>query len=315
MTDQNRAYLYAGIVVLIWSTVASAFKIALRYLDFSQIVFYAVIVSMFTFLLILAHQKKFPLLTRCTARDYGRSVLLGLLNPFLYYLVLLKAYSLLPAQQAVSLNYTWAVQLVILSIPLLGQKIDLKSIVAVLISYFGVVIIATRGDIATLKIFNLSGVLLALTSATIWALFWIYNIKDRRDEVVKLFLNFAFGLLFIVTYLVFFGNLRLPSLPGLLAAAYVGLFEMGITFVLWLKALRMSRTTAQVSNLVYLTPFLALGFISIAVGERILFSTVAGLGFIVGGIALQRYPAQQKTPQFPRRLRRNRTASPSLHGY
>ena len=31
----------------------------------------------------------------------------GFLNPFLYYIILFKAYSLLPAQEALSLNYTW----------------------------------------------------------------------------------------------------------------------------------------------------------------------------------------------------------------
>ncbi|UCF71316.1 MAG: DMT family transporter [candidate division WOR-3 bacterium] len=288
MVDQRKAYIYTLIVVLFWSTVASAFKISLRYLDFAQVVLYAAFVSLLVFFIILVQQKKIYLIKECTARDYFRSVLLGFLNPFLYYLVLLKAYSLLPAQQAVSLNYTWAIQLVILSIPLLRQKIGLKSIAAVIIGYVGVVIIATRGDISGLKIFNPTGIILALGSAVIWAFFWIFNIKDRRDEVVKLFLNFAFGLVFIVLYSLIFARITLPSLAGVLGAGYVGLFEMGITFVLWLKALRLSRTTAQVTNLVYLTPFLALVFISMVVGERILLSTVIGLLLIVTGIVLQK---------------------------
>jgi drug/metabolite transporter (DMT)-like permease len=296
MQTQRKAYLYAAIVVLLWSTVASAFKITLRYLGFAQLVFYAVIVSNLLFFVILMMQRKLSQLAKCTPGDYTRSALLGFLNPFLYYIVLLRAYSLLPAQQAIALNYTWAIQLVILSIPLLGQSIGLRSIVAVITSYFGVVIIATHGDIFGFKILNATGILLALGSATVWALFWIFNIRDRRDEVVKLFLNFAFGFVFILLYMVFFGKLTSPPLPGLFGVAYVGLFEMGITFVLWLKALRLSRTTAQVSNLVYLTPFLALLFINIAVGETILGSTVIGLVFIVAGITLQRCPAQQRLP-------------------
>ncbi len=296
MVDQRKAYIYTLIVVLLWSTVASAFKISLRYLDFAQVVFYAAFVSLLVFFAILVQQKKISLIKECTAREYLRSALLGLLNPFLYYMVLLKAYSLLPAQQAVSLNYTWAIQLVILSIPLLRQKIRLKSIAAVIIGYFGVVIIATRGDVSGLKIFNPTGIILALGSAVIWAFFWIFNIRDRRDEVVKLFLNFAFGLVFIVLYSLVFAHITLPSMAGVLGAGYVGLFEMGITFVLWLKALSLSRTTALVTNLVYLTPFLALLFISIVIGERILFSTIIGLLFIVGGIVLQKYSTQKMHP-------------------
>ena len=64
---------------------------------------------------------------------------------------------------------------------------------------------------------------------------------------------------------------------------------MGIPFVLWLKALNYSRTTAGVSNLIYLSPFISLIIIHFIVGEVILLSTVAGLSFIVGGIVWQGY--------------------------
>jgi drug/metabolite transporter (DMT)-like permease len=76
---------------------------------------------------------------------------------------------------------------------------------------------------------------------------------------------------------------------GLLGATYVGIFEMGITFVIWLKALKFSKTTARVSNLIYLSPFLSLVFIYLSVGEQILFSTVIGLILIVVGIFVQQY--------------------------
>jgi drug/metabolite transporter (DMT)-like permease len=64
---------------------------------------------------------------------------------------------------------------------------------------------------------------------------------------------------------------------------------MGITFILWLMALKLSSTTAKVSNLIYLSPFISLILIHFFVGEVILISTVIGLAFIVGGIVLQQY--------------------------
>ncbi len=287
MERQKQAYLYAVIVVLIWSTVASAFKISLRYLDYLQLLFFASLVSLVTLFVIAALQNKIDLLRTYSVRDYLKSLILGFLNPFFYYIVLFKAYSLLPAQQAVSLNYTWAIQLVLLSIPLLKQKIGLKSIFAIVVSYFGVIIIATQGNILSLRFANPGGIVLALGSAVIWALFWIYNIKDKRDEVIKLVLNFSFGFIFICAYMIIFEGLIIPQAPGLIGAIYVGVFEMGITFILWLKALKLSRTTAQVSNLIYLTPFLSLMAINVIVGEKILLSTIAGLVFIVAGIILQ----------------------------
>jgi drug/metabolite transporter (DMT)-like permease len=289
MVDQKKAYAYAIIVVLIWSTVASAFKISLRYLNYLQLLFYASLISLLILFIILIFQNKLSLLKTYSKKDYLHSAMLGLLNPFLYYIVLFKAYSLLPAQQAVSLNYTWAIQIVLLSVPLLKQKIGFKSVLAIIISYAGVLIISTQGNILALRVTNLYGVLLALGSAVIWALFWIYNIKDKRDEVVKLFLNFLFGFIFILIAIVFSERLIIPKIPGFTSAVYIGLFEMGITFVLWLKALKLSKTTVQVSNLIYLTPFLSLLIINIMIGEKILISTIIGLILIVMGIIMQQY--------------------------
>ncbi|MBA7501397.1 hypothetical protein ES705_09956 [subsurface metagenome] len=289
MANQKKAYLYAALVVLIWSTVASVFKISLRYLNYLQLLFYASFISLLILFIILIIQNKLSLLKKYSKKDYLHSALLGFLNPFLYYIVLFKAYSLLPAQQAISLNYTWAIQIVLLSIPLLKQKVGFKSVLAIIISYIGILIISTQGDILALRVTNLYGVLLALGSAVIWALFWIYNIKDKRDEVVKLFLNFLFGFIFIFIAIVFSKRLIIPKIPGVTGAVYIGLFEMGITFVLWLKALKLSKTTAQVSNLIYLTPFLSLLIINITVGEKILISTIIGLILIVMGIIMQQY--------------------------
>jgi len=287
MEKQKQAYAYAITAVLFWSTVASAFKVSLRYLDFLQLLFFASMVSIIVLFLILLIQHKLGHLREYSTKDYMHSVMLGFLNPFLYYVVLFKAYSLLPAQEAQPLNYTWSIMLVLLSIPLLKQKIGLKSIFAIFVSYFGVFIISTRGDILGLTFTNLNGVLLALGSAIIWALFWIYNIKDKRDEVSKLFLNFSFGFVFILISIILTSKMAFPAIAGFAGATYVGIFEMGITFVLWLKALKLSRTTAQVSNLIYLSPFLSLALIHLIVGEKILLSTIIGLIFIVGGIIIQ----------------------------
>jgi len=141
---------------------------------------------------------------------------------------------------------------------------------------------------------NLPGALLALGSSIVWALFWIYNVKDYRDEIVKLFLNFVFGSIFTLAAVLFFGELRVPPSAGLLGVLWIGLFEMGITFVSWLKALQLSRTTAQVSNLVYAAPFLSLFLIHFIVGEEILPSTVLGLVLIVAGVIVQQYANRSK---------------------
>jgi drug/metabolite transporter (DMT)-like permease len=288
MAKQRKAYSYAIVVVLLWSTVASAFKISLRHLDVLPLLFYASIVSTSALFCSLLFFQEFSSLRSLSKRDYLHSALLGLLNPFLYYLVLFKAYSILPAQQALTLNFTWPIMLVLLSIPLLGQKIKPKSILAIIVSFFGVILISARGDILGLRFTNITGVSLAVGSSIIWALFWIYNVKDRSNETARLFLNFAFGSCFIFLAVLLFSKLQLPSSKAILGPIYIGLFEMGITFLIWLKALKLSKTTAYVANLIYFVPFLSIVVIHFVVGEKIFLSTTIGLILIVAGITIHK---------------------------
>jgi drug/metabolite transporter (DMT)-like permease len=288
MTRQNKAYLFAGTAVLMWSTVGSAFKLTLAYLTPVQMLLYASFISNIVLFIILVIQKKLPLLTSSGNKKILHSALNALLNPFLFYIVLFYAYDLLLTQEAMVLNFTWPVTLTLLSILILKQHIGWKSLLAIFISFAGIIVIATKGNLMELRFTNISGVALALGSTIIWSLFWIINIKDRRDEVVKLFLNFFFGFIYILIAAIILGLLVMPSWQAVAGSIYIGLFEMGLAYVFWLKGLQLSATTAKVSNLLFMAPFISLILINFIVGEPILLSTFAGLGFITLGIILQR---------------------------
>ncbi len=222
-------------------------------------------------------------------RDYIRSAGLGFLNPFLYYLVLLKAYSILPAQFALSLNYIWPITLVLLSIPLLKQKIGWKSISCIVVSFSGVLVIANKGSFTSIQTPDTYGVLLALSSSLFWSLFWLFNVRDHREEKEKLFLNFIFGFIYILISILLFSNFRMPGVKSILAAVYIGLVECGIAYVFWLKALKITSSTDKISNLVFLSPFVSLLFVHLIIGESIYLSTLAGLALIILGIVLQKF--------------------------
>ena len=288
MHNQKKAYFFAISAVILWSTVATAFKIALTGMSFTNLLFFSSLTSLLLLSIVIILNKEIKATLKISFKSWCYSALLGFLNPFLYYLVLLKAYSILPAQIAQPLNYTWPVVLVILSAPFLKQKISIKALVALLICFVGVLVISFQGK-WNLNISNPFGVFLAAGSSIIWALFWLINMKDERKETQKLFLNFLFGFIYIAIYHLFYESIKINSNISLIAAIYVGVFEMGITFVLWLYALKYSTTTARVSNLIYLSPFISLIIIHFSVGETILASTVAGLILIVSGIGLQQY--------------------------
>lgn len=288
MKNQKAAYIYALLAVFFWSTVATAFKLTLRELDQFQMLFIASVSSAAVLFISLLIQNKAPLLMQLKPRDFMISAFLGALNPFAYYLVLFKAYDLLRAQEAQTLNYFWAIILVLLSMPLLKQKITGKSLGAILISFFGVYIISTQGDIFSFRFTDTFGVALALGSAFIWALYWIYSSKDDKDDSVRLMLNFCFGTIYIALTMLFASDFSGINFKGVLGGTYIGFFEMGLTFLFWSKAMKLSETTAKISNLIFLSPFLSLIFINFILGEKILVSTLIGLVFIISGILLQR---------------------------
>ncbi len=285
--SRRRAYLYGLVTVALWSTVASAFKISLRYMGPFQLLFYADMTSTLALGAILAFTSRMRNLLGYPVRLYLLSIMQGALNPFLYYTILFTAYDLLPAQVAQPLNYTWAITLSIMSAFLLGQRIRPLEIACGVISYAGVLIIVSGGSLHQWASFDPLGVFLALASTVVWSLSWIVNTVDRRDPIESIFLSCAAGLPFITCSCALTTGFPPVDVRGLAGAAYVGMFEMGITFVFWLKTLKFTDTTARVANLVFLSPFASFILIHVLVGERIMPSSLAGLVLIVAGLVLQ----------------------------
>ncbi|MDA3890139.1 MAG: DMT family transporter [Salinivirgaceae bacterium] len=289
MKNQNKAYFFAFAAILLWSTVAVPFKIGLRYFHFTHFLIISIAVSVLISFIVLVLQKKLILLKGLTKKDWLWLMAAGFINPFMYYLMLFKAYSILPAQIAQALNYTWPIMLVLLSVPFLGQKLNLKALSALLIGFVGVYLIASQGQPWPLQPSEPFGVLLAISTSLVWASFWIINTRLKTDGVLNLFVNFAFGVLFTLPVaLIVPMNYSVP-LTGWVAVIYTGIFEMGITFIIWLSAMRLTERTDKISNYVFLSPFMSLFFIYLMLHERIYLTTFLGLALIIGSIFLNRY--------------------------
>ena len=287
MKQVSKATIYTLCSVILWSTVATAFKLGLKTLSPLYLILIASVVSLLTFFVVIVYQKKLKELFTVSWSGLGRSALLGALNPFAYYLILFQAYSLLPAQVAQPLNMIWPIILALLSAPLLKQKITGRNIIGIFISFVGVVFISSQGSFSGMASTNITGALLAIGSSVIWALFWILSVLDKREEIFKLFWNFVFGLFYLLISAFLFTDFRLPDPQGLPAAVYIGLFELGVTYILWMKAMQLSKNNAKTGNLIFISPFLSLVFIHFILGETIYFTTFIGLAFIISGIWFQ----------------------------
>ncbi len=284
---KNKSFFYASLAVFFWSTVATAFKLTLRGMSFAQLLFYASLTST-VILFSLLIRKKVNLKNLLFDRKHlTQNLTLGLINPFLYYLVLFKAYSLLPAQEAQPLNYTWPIVVSVFSAIFLEDKLTIKIIIGLLLAFTGVLVISTRGNLLALKFHSIEGVALAVGSSIIWATYWTIGLKDERDSIQKLGSGFFFGTIFSAVYLLLFGSFLIRNTTAILGAVYTGFFEMGITFILWMKGMELSSNKGKTATLAYFSPFLSVLFIAFVLKEKILLSSIVGLALIVGGVAIQ----------------------------
>ncbi len=285
----KKEYMLGLLTVLFWSTSATAFELTLRYMDVFQLLFYAIGTSTLILGVFLKGCKKFKAVFGLGAREYAFYTGLGFLNPFVYYLMVVKAYDLLPAQIVQPINYTWVITLSILAVPLLKQTFGKIQTIATLISYSGVVVISMGAGAGPGEPMNYFGVFLAVGCTLIWALFWIFNVKSRQDPLVAIFLNCLFSLPFAALSCLAFSSFAVPDARGLLGAVWIGCFELGFAFIAWITALKLSENTGRVANLIFLTPFVSLVFIHKVLGETIYPETFMGLFLILLGIGFQKY--------------------------
>lgn len=291
MTQDNKAIVYAAIAVLSWSTVASAFKIALRYLSSFELLLVASCTAFLIFLFTLLARKKWKEVKNLSASQWRRFALLGLLNPVTYYLVLFRAYDLLPAQVAQPVNYSWPILLLILLSLFAGQSIPKIKYVGMLLSLGGVVLISAGTGLSDKLEFSVTGFLLAFLSAFLWAGYWMVSNKRKEvDAIIALTVTFFFGSAYLLIASLWMEPVVLP-IQALLSGMYVGAFEIGIPFVCFGMAIQLTSNATLVNQMCYLSPFLSLFLIHLVLGEQIVWTTYAGLLLIVVGIIFNQYLA------------------------
>ncbi|PTY38036.1 hypothetical protein BGP77_16405 [Saccharospirillum sp. MSK14-1] len=292
MSSERRALGYALIAVLLWSTVATAFKVALQHVSVSQLMAGAALFSIIALLATLAIRDELRTALNRLWSDRTAAFRLGLINPVLYYAVLFEAYDRLPAQVAQPVNYTWAITLGLLSVPFLGHRLTRWDLTGMLLGYSGVVFISIAGQNVSGSL-DYFGLFLALASTLLWAGYWLVNTRDDRPPIIGLFQNFVYAFPLLVLWMLWRDGLpALNEWPVSASLAYVGVFEMGITFVFWQLAMHHTSNASRIGTLIFLSPFISLFLIHIVLGEPLQWLTFGGLGLIIAGLWIQQSKAR-----------------------
>ena len=282
----HRSIIYGLFAVLLWSTVATAFKLALRDFSVLQLLSLSVSISAIVLWLVVLFSSSRHQVIPTLRKRFKLLVIAGLLNPVAYYLVLFEAYDRLPAQIAQPVNYTWAIAFSWLAVPFLKQPLRRVDKLASILGYFGVVVIALQGR--SLAEFNIDlwGLSLALLSTVLWAGYWLLSTRLEGDAVVNLAISFSVAVP-AVWILTIMSSTPWPTEANFVSVLWVGLFEMSITFLLWQRALSSAPNVSKVANLIFLSPFISLILIALVLGETLHITTFVGLSLILTAVIWQ----------------------------
>jgi drug/metabolite transporter (DMT)-like permease len=229
---------------------------------------------------------------------------MGLLSPFLYFLLVTAAFTRLGevgrTDEAYVLNATWPVLMVLFSVLIADEKLTARTGVALAMGFCGILYILTGGNFTQVRLSDWRGDLTALVAASV---FGLYSALLRTPGLKRLFndmgstvavlgfqtFSFTYALIYLLATTLL--GITRPVIPswfelGLLAMAGGGSF--GFAYVFYYYA-RSSLNAATVAGFMFFLPFLALLFLRIFSGDWAIEAYWIGL-FVIGAAALLQTP-------------------------
>ncbi len=287
----KKHYIFAGVSILGWSTVATVVKLLLGSMNSFQVLFVSsLFAALFLFIvnIVTGNIKK---LKSYKPIDYLKTILICLPGTFLYYVFYYTGTSYMPASQAFIVNYFWPIMSVTFACIILKERLTAKKIIAILLSFVGVVIVV-GGDLLAFEWSTLIGAAFCAAGAVSYGLFTALNKKAEYDARITLMIGFFSTFIFTGIFNLATNNIPVLSVPQILGIGWNGIVSIGLANTLWQLALK-SKDTAKISNLAYITPFLSLIWTWLILEEPISPWSILGLVVIVTGILVQLKPSKK----------------------
>jgi drug/metabolite transporter (DMT)-like permease len=220
---------------------------------------------------------------------------------------LLQAYALLYTT-AINTGWIIAVQPIFITLTarlFLGEGITVRKIVGIILGFFGIFLIISKG-VFTLSLFRFSstfGDLLVLISALTWTAFTVGGRRflSRFPPLVTITPTMIVGCLITLPLSALIGewnilfHLSLSAWAGIL---FLGIFCSGLAYFFWYSALE-KKDSSIVGMYLYLEPFVTLIGAYLLLDEEILWVTLLGGAMTLVGVYLATWKISSPSPQSP----------------
>jgi drug/metabolite transporter (DMT)-like permease len=191
----NQGYIYVSLASIFWASTAAVSKLLLAHLDNLQVLFFSTLFASLSLLIISMVQGKFEVFKTYSFKDYAIFTMMGFIGVFLYRFFLQAAFMLMPVQEAFIVNYTWPIMVVIFAWIILKEKMNLKKVIGLLLSFIGVVVVTTKGNFSVLN-FSIGGVLFALAGAVVYGFYSVLGKLQTYEKFTSTTFFYIFSFIF-----------------------------------------------------------------------------------------------------------------------
>ena len=279
---------YAAVTVIIWATMPAVSKLLVTNLPNFEVLFVSSLAA-FIFLTALNYKtgelKKF---NRVSTSELLLMMFFGLLGLFLYTALFYYGLDRLSSQEACVLNYLWVIFTVIFSSKILGERITRRKIFALLLSFGGVIVVmAGNFGAGTFSTETFFGALSCILAAACYALFSVLNKRQRLNQKITMMVIWFTVALLSFEAGIFFEEWEWFGVKDFIALMWLGIFINATAYLTWALALEKTKNTAQVANVAYLTPVLAIFVSTFLFDEELPTAVIPALILILIGIFIQ----------------------------
>ncbi len=293
MNKQTKAYFFAILTVLLWSTVSTAFKLALFHATSTQVLSYAMLIASIVLFLFVLISKEYKKINQFSKKNIN-SILFQTIILYFYHIVLFLGYSGLPVQIALPINYFWTILLALFGTIFLKQKMSTKEIFWLFFAFSGIILISLGTKKHTTQIEYIYIFYISL-SPILYALYWIITTKETIPALPKLFLCFFLcSICGFINMLILNQHLIITE-KALYPIIYIGLFELSIPFILWYYAMQYTDSIAKIATIPLYSPFLSLLWAYLILEEKIQLINILSLIVIITGTIMQQRIQKNKT--------------------
>ena len=281
MKAKNSFHIYAMITIIFWSLAYVLTRLALQYFTAFSLGFLRYFIASCTLIIVAVISKiKLP-----HKKDLPWFMLAGALGSFFYMIAFNQGQKTVTASTGSIVISTVPVLTALIARVVYKEKLSHLQWLAIAIEFAGVTVLTLMNDVLSINIGLLWLFLAALALS-------LYNLLQRKlTKTYSALQTSAFSIFFGTILLAIF--LRVSVSEALNAPAIqwfylaiLGIFSSAIAYAAWSRAFAKAEQTSQVSNYMFITPFLTsvLGFIiADEVPEP---SAIVGGGIILSGVFL-----------------------------